>query len=249
MASTLTRKANGQWLPLFGPDESRPCRECGEEKPPDQFHVKVYRKDGSIQRRSTLCKSCHNARYRKSYDRKPRSRKREPSAETQRKKRAKYREDMADPTAVERKRRQAREAARRRRERAKVDPEVAQALADAKRRWEQKVYADPERHATFLQDIRMRNRIRNGSTVALATAIGAYRDGRDLVPAQPFLDWIDDAFPRETPEAIETMIGLNPKTLRNLQEGQPTVSLSVIDVALTVGLGRPDLVMVLYPVE
>lgn len=267
----VPRMDNGQFIGRYDADEPRACVDCGEVKPGEEFHTKIYNKDRTPRRRQSYCKLCARLRNRKRYNRRPRTR--QTPEEVKAQKRDKYRRDMLDPERAERKRAQGREAARRRRERAKEDEAVRAAIRAARKRWEAKVYADPvrheatleavrerywlrslllsldpERYATYVAERRMDARLRTGAVAAKPTAIDAWTRRRDDVPARPFLDWIDEAFPGKSPESIESATGLNAKTLRNMR-AQSVVSLGIVDAALTVGLGRPDLVAALYPVE
>lgn len=73
----------------------------------------------------------------------------------------------------------------------------------------------------------------------------------DVVPAAPFVEWLCDAFPLDwTLGEIADVLKVPERRLRGiLHYGTANVSLDLVDRALTIGMGRPDLLNVLYPVD
>ena len=86
-----------------------------------------------------------------------------------------------------------------------------------------------------------------------AVANGAWHGGAHTetpVDAEPFLAFLRDAFPDATPESLESLTGIPARRFREFfVEGKSVVSLDLVDRAFTKGLGRPDLVAALYPME
>lgn len=233
----------------------RVCTDCGEKKPAGDFRVREYNDDRSPRTRQSYCAVCARKRSRRRRSRSRSSkenrrvREKQTRAEINRKNRERYHRYRTDPDWVERKRAKDRARARDRRELAKQDEALAEAIRATNQRWRDRVRADPERYLAYLSAMRIRDRTRRNSTRVFSNALGGYQEACELVPAAPFLRWLDTAFPDETPETIEARIGLNAKIVRNMRDGQGTVSLGIVDTTLTVGLGRPDLVATLYPVE
>lgn len=239
-------------MPRVARDVNAPrvCTDCGDKKPATDFRVREYNDDGSPRTRQSYCTLCARSRGRRRRSKENRRvREKQTRAEINRKNRERYHRYRTDPDWVERKRVKDRARARERRELAKQDAALAEAIRATNQRWRERVRADPERYLAYLSDMRIRDRTRRNSTRVFANALGGYKDACELVPAAPFLRWLDAAFPDETPETIEARIGLNAKVVRNMRDGQGTVSLGIVDTTLTVGLGRPDLVATLYPVE
>lgn len=224
----------------------RTCTDCGDTKAAEEFRVRGYNEDGSPRTRQSYCIAC--ARRRRGVT-KPLVKKKQTREEINRKNLERYRQYRKDPDWVERKRARDRARARERRELAKQDAAIAEAIRATNQRWRERVRADPERYLAYLADMRIRDRTRRNSTRVFSNVAGGYREACELVPAAPFLRWLDAAFPDETPETIQAKVGLNAKIVRNMRDGQGTVSLAVVDTTLTIGLGRPDLVATLYPVE
>ena len=272
MPGSLPRKANGQWIGAYGPNEPRPCVDCGETKEASEFHAKRKARDGTIKTRQSYCRECGRLRVRAKRGCKPRTR--QTPEEINRKKREKYRRDMRDPEARERKREQDREAARRRRARAKVDAEVRESFRQARAKWLSKAYRDEDRRLALNAQTRERNRrrmeslredpaayedyvsirrmdarLRTGAVATKPQAVGAWRRTRNDLPAEPLLAWLASAFPGETAEQLEARTGVNAKRFRDIRAGQMSVDLATVDRIFTLGLGRPDLVAALYPVE
>lgn len=226
----------------------RRCVRCKRIQAAIEFYPKVRNEDGSIRTRQSSCRTCVNNRRRA--DRQERG-ERQSREEINRKARERYSRYRLDPEKAERMRKQAREGARRRRERAKRDAAIRESIQAAQRRWYEKLYADPERHADYLVTIRIYGRSRRDSGRIIASVPDAYRHDRTLVASGPFLAYLAEAFPGESPEQLEKRIGLAARTLREIdsRNGVGLVELETVDNAFTRGLGRPDLVAALYPIE
>lgn len=272
------RGENGQYVQQHAPDAPRECRDCGEVKDAEEFHVKRRFPDGSPRSRQAYCKDCAKERNRKRYNRRPRTAM--THEERLEQKRKKYRHDRMSSTKREARRAAGREAARRRRERAKTDAALAARLAEQTRRWHAGLKQDANRYEEHLAKAREREQrrrdelradreawaeamvnaridraIANGEpSVLRASAVEAYAD--DLgprVPLEPFAQWLRVAFPHETPEETAARFEriMEPRqVVRYLsEEGHSSVSLAVVDHIVTHGLGRPDLLFSLYPME
>lgn len=74
----------------------------------------------------------------------------------------------------------------------------------------------------------------------------------EVVDVAPLLAFIDDRFPGLTPSEVAREIGyaVSERRLRAVfYEGQMTMELDTVDRFLTQGLGRPDLLNAIYPVN
>lgn len=127
------------------------CPQCGETKPLTSEHWssrKLDPKTGEIVKFAGWCRQCHNAKQRER-----RARWNEEQREARRAYiRAQYALDMKD--AERRERRNAKERERRRKPERKAKAKAAQ------RRWYEKLKADPERYAAYLEGTRISYRLR-----------------------------------------------------------------------------------------
>jgi hypothetical protein len=141
----------------YEPDEPRVCPDCREMKAADDFNAKLRYEDGSVKTRQCYCKPCALKRARRNY--KPKQRKAAISHdEVLRRKRERYREMMKDGRHRRKHRNQTRRTARKRRERAKNDPELKQRMAAVQRAWYRRMMADPERREEYLERQRVNAR-------------------------------------------------------------------------------------------
>jgi hypothetical protein len=73
---------------------------------------------------------------------------------------------------------------------------------------------------------------------------------KDAIPAAPFATWIVEMFPGWTLGEVAGLLAVPERRLREVVEyGTERITLDLVDRALTIGLGRPDLLNTLYPVE
>src|ERR1044072_3494996 len=71
-----------------------------------------------------------------------------------------------------------------------------------------------------------------------------------MVPVGPLLEFMRKAFPGATHTELAQLLKLDSSNARRIFDGtHQRVSVVIIDRALTSGLGRPDLLDVLYPME
>jgi hypothetical protein len=239
---------DGQFRLKYQPDEPRDCPRCERHLEATHFHAKTRFEDGSIRTRQTLCKECGRERQRELGGHRPQSAM--SKAERKRRRRERYVAMMADPERAERQRNAKREQARRRRERAKTDPAVDAAIRAATKRHYDRIRSDPELWQLKLIDQRIRYRGETDPRFLHSVANGAWHPGAHLesiVPADPFLAYLGDAFPEASPEQLEDLTGIPSRRFREFTYGKAVVSLDLVDRALTLGLGRPDLVAALYP--
>jgi hypothetical protein len=122
------------------------------------------------------------------------------------------------------------------------------------------IYADPERLAAHREFMRVKEKLRrqrNGGktlppkrTMAGREVAHAYRppSAHDGVDARPFITWLSTTFAGWEPGELAQLLGIPDRRIRELLSGQPRVTLDLVDRALTLGLGRPDLLNDLYPV-
>lgn len=134
-----------------------------------------------------------------------------------------------------------------------ADPDKREQILDKVRRYKERqrerMLIDAELHEAHLADERMRRRINGGPVEALRPAIGGYEPGlHEWVDPEPFLDFLRDTFGAVDPRDLEPILKIDAHRLNHLRE-QRRVSLSVVDFVLTAGLGRPDLLNALYPME
>lgn len=229
---------DGRFRPRYGPDEARQCPRCERHLPADEFYAKTRAEDGSVRTRGTYCKECCRRMQRKENGYKSR-RKRTPE-DTRRISAAYYRKLKQDPERYAKYQAKRRELDRKRRERAKTDPELAEALRRSSAKWRSK----PETKAMQRIDDRIRRRDDGDPRSTYSDAIEAFIDCADYVPAAPFVEWLGSTFAEPPPE-FELLVGHNLN--RYLDQG--LISLGVVDRVVTYGLGRPDLVESLYPYD
>jgi hypothetical protein len=182
-----------------------------------------------------------------------------PSTEAEREwQRKKHKARFADDPAYRKMRRDSsRKAAKKRRERAKTDAELAERLRQDQRRYRDKLRADPELHALLAGNYRIGLRGRAGTTPRQVSAqFGGYIPPgrhRERLPAEPLVEFFKRWFPVEWSEyeiAGRSRGTLHSRTVRNLLAGlQTEVELSHVDRFFTVGLGRPDLLNAVYPMD
>jgi hypothetical protein len=243
-------RSDGRFRFKYRPDEPRDCPRCERNLEATQFHAKTRFEDGSVRTRQTLCIDCARERQRELGGHKPKSAM--SKGERKRRRRELYAEKMADPERAERQRIAKREQARRRRALAKTDPEVDAAIRAATKRHYDRIRSDPEAWQAKLTDQRIRYR-GEGDPISLhSDANGGWQPGAHLeaiVPADPFLAYLGEAFPDATPEQLEELTGIPSRRFREFTYGKAVVSLDLVDRALTIGLGRPDLVAALYPYD
>jgi hypothetical protein len=159
------------------------------------------------------------------------------------------------------------------RERVKADPELAEHYRqrhteDQRRRYQ----ADPEKHRAYQRAYRAKlkeqeperygelflipRRFRRENRPAQFVGHAKFEPYRppscvDSVPAEPFRVWLERTFAGWTLEEIARAAGysLPVRRLYGVLHEQDTVSLDAVDRFCTVGLGRPDVVNVLYPYQ
>ena len=238
--------ANGQFRPKYRPDEDRPCPRCERTLPAEQFHAKVKNEDGSVRIRQTLCKECSRERQRELRGHKPKSKQSKNLRALRR--RGRYLRDARDPDKLAKRREAKREQARRRRERAKTDAETAERMRAASERYRQKYMSDPEAHALRLIDQRIRYREKHPTKQVQTTAFEAFDGAHDWVDSEPFLSYLKETFGAVETRDLEGYLKIDSSRFDRLME-QKRISLSVVDYVLTKGLGRPDLLNALYPME
>lgn len=232
---------------------TRLCGDCRRYREAEHFYAKTRHPDGSIRAYQTYCKQCMGKRDKRRRRRLAKQRPPRPRMTREQlaaKRREKYRTDMADPAKRERRRRQNRESAARRR----ANPETHAEILATQRRWKERaIYANPERRATERVYARMVRRMRMGSVISQASAFEAWEPAgskTDLVDAAPFVAFVKGAFPGIDAARMAKVLALDfTQVKRIVFDGQPHVTLHVVDHAVTKGLGRPDLLNVLYPVE
>lgn len=235
----------------FAPDEPRPCVSCGETKAAEEFHAKERNDDGSIRTRQSQCKSCQKARLNelRGFKQREEVTKRTKKRRRAKKRRERYKERVSTDIDYRNHRRKTnRENARKERERAKTDPEVAERIRAREERYRAKLAADPERRAEAAEIQRLDYRMRHPeSNRRYFQAINAYNEARELLAAKPFLMFL--LAYEFTPEQWEAKTGVPAKRFRDVLNGQDKVSLAVVDQTVTVGLGRPDFLNDLYPIK
>lgn len=179
------------------------CPGCGETKPLTVEHFAPNRRDhetGEVLRYAGWCRPCANEKARQR-----RASRTPEQVEADRAYHKAVYEMRKDEPAV-----------RERRERTKRA--WAQANPDKQRaswkRWYEGMKADPERHARYLESVRISYRLRRERqtgkmpAVRQATAVNAWRLTRERMPVEPFALWLDevlDTDPRELEELAEVM--------------------------------------------
>lgn len=242
----MARGNDGRYRPKYGPNEDRTCPRCERTLSADEFYAKIRYEDGSVRIRQTLCKECSRERQRELRGHKPQ--RKMTKGEKQRKRRLHYLRASRDPERAEARRAAKREQARKRRERAKTDAETAERMRAASERYRQKYMSDPEAHAMRLIDQRIRYRAKHPTKQIQTTAFEAFDDAHDWVDSEPFLSYLKATFGAVETRDLEGYLKIDSSRFDRLME-QKRVSLSVVDYVLTAGLGRPDLLNALYPME
>ncbi len=121
----------------------------------------------------------------------------------------------------------------------------------ARRAYEQRRSADPQRMAARAEAARMNYRIRVGGEVRRSPRrhYRAPSNHDERMDAAPLVAWLARTFPGWSALDVAIACRANEKRLRELLRGERDwVTLYVADAILT-GYGRPDLLNVLYPVE
>jgi hypothetical protein len=226
------------------------CPKCGDTKPLSAFYARKDRHGQMVQ--AGYCKECKREAGRE-WARRPENRER-----TLAQARARYEASKADPELVSRRR--ARDRERQRRYRA-ADPER---YRDNNRRWRERMLADPERKTRLLAGRRIYARVAReritgklegawrSETTAEPYRQVAHGKGSELVPAAPIVGYLRRTFPGWKPGEIATHThnAVSGRLIyRLLVEGSGNVELDAVDRLVTHGLGRPDLLLALYPIE
>lgn len=245
---------DGRFQMRYQPNEPRHCPRCVEQGrteilDAENFYAKDRNPDGSIKTRGTYCKRCCRERQRELRGHRPKDMSRQSEAARRMRRKAAYARLKRDPERAAKLRAAKREQARRRRERAKTDPAVDAAIRATTKRHYDKLRNDPQLWEDKLIDARIRYRDAKESEVRETNAVGAYRapSAKDAVDAEPFLAYLQVAFPDASSEALEALTGIPSTRFREIKRGKERLTLDLIDRALTRGLGRPDLVAALYP--
>jgi hypothetical protein len=201
----------------------RSCKTCSVRMPEDRWHYERSRtrKDGTV----TLRRACRRCQSRQACQR--------------------DRENRNNPeVAADYRARRALSA----RNYAKANPDTVRAN---QARWREKEYADPERLE--------RRKTMNRASYARRKGFGrSWWDEPDyvplvlgnsgLLPIGPFIAFIHDAYPAADVPELARLLKLDGSSARRIFKGQHKfLATHVIDRALTTGLGRPDLLDLLYP--
>lgn len=202
------------------PPEFRTCTACGTRQPLDDHHFSQHRrKSGGV----TLdCRRCRSAAGKRRLER--------IYADPER-----HRQYKAKRNALVRRQRQT--------------PRGQARMAAAQRRYVERHYADVIIRNRMLYRIRLDREGADGR----GTAIEPYRPPscKDNVSAAPFKEFLCAYFPGKSAETIasETRDVVPDRRLWDVLHGHPVVQLPTVDTFLTHGMGRPDLLEVLYPYE
>jgi hypothetical protein len=214
--------------------QTKKCGACGKWKPADAEHF--YAKGGPG-KWDTYCRPCRRARTKK--------RAKDPA----------YRESRTAATMRWRAKHPetVREANVRRWERIKADDERHAAVLAARRDWEAERREDPVLGTILAQDARMAKLIRENRPSTRRNRRSRGHWTKNLSPEEyvdpiPFLKWLDSTWPDKTVMEIVALLPISERKLRFLIEGQDHVAITTIDRVLT-GIGRPDLLNLLYPLE
>lgn len=184
-----------------------------------------------VLRWDAYCRQCRAARQRDYYRRTP------PEVTTERNRRA-WQAKKADARALEEKRRQSRDAQRRKRSR---DPEGER---EVQRRYRERVRADPVRNAAFLETRRLAyhmRRDRNGLMRMVAEGV----PGGPMLPSAPVAAFVDFLIARAGTDAklgddptgaVCAQLGINARRLLAWRTGEsPTARFDVVDKIFTRG--------------
>jgi hypothetical protein len=220
------------------------CPKCGKTKPASKFGRRRHPKSGQWLLQS-YCKPCH-VKANRQWSRTPKGR-----AAHQAKAAKAYARDKADPERMAKRRAT---AAKVQRDRRRKDPEAIRAAYE---RWRERLKADPDRHQLLLAKRRIGHRIkreREAGTLELRRGHRGSEDYEtpthvsDLVDAGPLREFVREAFPGVGTVQLAAILLMDCTNAQRIFEGgQQHVTLFVVDRALTHGLGRPDLLNVLYP--
>lgn len=148
-----------------------------------------------------------------------------------------------DPKAVER------ERGRRREARARNVEHYREYHRNYQAAWRAKLKAEDPAHYFEVHVLPHRFRatkvrwIAGRDTYVPPDAIG------ELVDGAPLRDFARLAYPRLDTSTLAQLFRMDMHTARRVFEEERRVALHVVDRALTVGLGRPDLLNVLYPFD
>lgn len=217
---------NGSFRVKYPPDKPRPCVRCRKVLPPESFFAKLRNPDGSVRTRGSICRDCNRELQRERTGAKPKPQAMSPEQVRERN-RELYRQRMADPVKRER---------------------ILATVRKSKQAKREAMLRDAALHEAHLADERIRQRLAKPTTI-LRPAVGGYdADSREWVDAQPMLDFLDAAFGAIEPRDLAVMLKVESHRITHLRE-QKRVSISVVDHVLTAGLGRPDLLNALYPME
>lgn len=206
-------------------DGRKECVHCGEWKPVDSdFNVKTREPDGTPLTWQSYCQPCATIMNRERKGYRPRKPK------------------LTEAQLADRRRERYRTRMRRMRK-------------------------DPQRLAAWREQVRLKEKLRreragakqypprrrqNGRRVAnpWVPASAKRLDGVDLVNAAPFAAFIHREFPGTTCLDIAEAMGTTDRSIRRLLSGvEPHVTLAWVDRCLTLGMGRPDLLNTIYPLE
>jgi hypothetical protein len=169
--------------------------------------------------------------------------------------RERYQQRRKDPEAVEATRERDRAYRQAYRER------YPEREKEASRRWRERMMEDEERHAHYLAGRRIGQRIAVERVTGDLAGASRERDASDAyrlpskaetVSADPLRRYVLARFPGWALHEIVQVAGrsVSDKLLsRVLREHAHTIELDAADRFLTRGLGRPDLLLALYPPE
>lgn len=204
----------------------RVCPRCETERAFREFHAKTRNEDGSVRTVQTYCKTCQGDRAR---EREGRQAKKKPQSEARRRylRRVRYRARMrrifSDPALI------------------------------AEYRIEQRMKAKMVRQANGATPYPPR-KVQKGGVALTAQGlpvVDAYRarhDDAEILDAGPFVEWLTREFPRTSVRELSYALKVPERHLQALKAGEEArVSLDFVDRAVTVGLGRPDILNALYP--
>lgn len=232
------------------------CADCGKRKSLSEFHAKTRYEDGTPRTWQSYCKECQRIQRRVNKGHKPRK---PPLSVEERnaRQRARREQRIATETVEERDARRARNRAdaQRRRDRAKVDPDLAQRMEAIHARQREKIANDPERKAQLAADARMRYRLRRGGVKwSVRGAAMAFRPTNPhtftTMPVDDFLQFVTLIFPNHGPSELFKLTTVSERRWNEIfTRRTPTVELDTVDRFVTKGLGRPDLLNILIPYQ
>lgn len=170
----------------------------------------------------------------------------------------------ADPAFAEAQREKNRRANARRR--ALMTPEKLEAERQRSREYRRRVRLhDKQTRERQAQDARIRAVLHNGGALDKDRSVAASRWDKVTAEHKPingqptedeavdpavFVEWCKRTFPGMGLTTLAALLNVHERRLRSYFDGDvKRVSLGWIDVAVTRGLGRPDLLQDLYPME